>query len=133
MVMETVTTETLYQRLGGAAVLRALVRRFYEYMESLPEASAIRRMHARDLSGAEEKLFKFLSGWPGGPDLYWEEFGHPRLRMRHLPFAIGPRERDQWLVCMTRGLEDTVADSECRRRLLEAFTQTAHHMINQPD
>jgi hemoglobin len=132
MVTKAVAPETPYQRLGGAEVLSDLVRRFYEFMESMPEAGVIRRMHGRDLARAEEKLFKFLSGWLGGPNLYWEEFGHPRLRRRHLPFAIGPRERDQWLACMSRALDDVVADPELRQRLLQAFTQTAQHLINQP-
>lgn len=132
MVAKAVVPETPYQRLGGAEGLSDLVRRFYGFMEMMPEAGVIRRMHGRDLARAEEKLFKFLSGWLGGPNFYWEEFGHPRLRKRHLPFAIGPRERDQWLACMSRALDEVVADPELRQRLLQAFTQTAQHMINQP-
>jgi hemoglobin len=69
----------------------------------------------------------------GRTPLYWEEFGHPRLRMRHLPFAIGTHERDQWLACMSRALDETVADQELRQQLLQAFTHTANHMINQPE
>lgn len=127
-------TETAYERLGGEPVLRALVRRFYGYMDTLPEAGVIRSMHADDLAMAEDKLFKFLSGWLGGPNLYWEEFGHPRLRMRHFPFSIGVAERDQWMLCMTRALEDTVPDDPvfCQK-LYQAFAQTANHMINQPE
>jgi hemoglobin len=125
-------TETPYDRLGGAGPLRELVRRFYSYMDELPEAQGIRRLHAADLSAVEDKLFKFLSGWLGGPNLYWEEFGHPRLRMRHFPFAIGAHERDQWLDCMSRALNEVVDDPEFRQHLLKAFTHTAHHMINQP-
>ncbi len=119
-----------YERLGGEPVLRALVSRFYTHMAQLPEAQGIRQMHAPDLSGAESKLFKFLSGWLGGPNLYWEEFGHPRLRMRHFPFAIGPSERDQWLACMQRALSETVDDLELRQALFQALSQTAEHMIN---
>lgn len=124
--------ETPYDRLGGAVVLKALVERFYHYMDTWPAAAGIRRLHAAELANAEDKLFKFLSGWLGGPNLYWEEFGHPRLRMRHLPFAIGLSERDQWLACMQQALADTVADEPLRQRLLEAFAHTANHMINQP-
>lgn len=127
-------TETAYERLGGEPALRTLVRRFYGYMDTLPEAAVIRSMHADDLATAEDKLFKFLSGWLGGPNLYWEEFGHPRLRMRHFPFSIGMAERDQWMLCMTRALEDTVPDDPvfCQK-LYQAFAQTASHMINQSE
>ena len=122
---------TPYDRLGGEKVLRKLVQRFYQNMDQLVAARMIRDLHAEDLGSAEEKLFKFLSGWLGGPQLYWEEYGHPRLRMRHLPFAIGARERDQWLLCMSHSLDETVADADFRRQLLAAFTQTADHMINR--
>lgn len=124
---------TPYEQLGGAAPLRDLVARFYRYMDELPEAQGIRALHQPQLANAEYKLFKFLSGWLGGPNLYWEEYGHPRLRMRHFPFAIGVHERDQWLACMGRALDDTVAAPELRQRLFRAFAQTAQHMINQPD
>lgn len=131
--MCAVPTVTPYERLGGAELLKALVRRFYQHMDARPEARGIRQMHADDLAGAEDKLFKFLSGWLGGPNLYWEEFGHPRLRMRHFPFAIGAHERDQWLECMRLAVDETVADPELRQQLLQAFTHTASHMINQPE
>ncbi|MFN5745940.1 MAG: group II truncated hemoglobin [Methylococcaceae bacterium] len=122
-----------YEHLGGAAVLRDLVTRFYRYMDELPEAGGIRAMHGRDLADAEGKLFMFLSGWLGGPNLYWEAFGHPRLRMRHLPFSIGASERDQWLACMGRALDDTVSDPALRASLYAAFSQTAQHMINRAE
>lgn len=131
--MRAIPSASPYERLGGAETLKVLVQRFYRHMGALPEARGIRQMHAEDLSGAEAKLFKFLSGWLGGPNLYWEEFGHPRLRMRHLPFAIGTHERDQWLACMSRALDETVADQELRQQLLQAFTHTANHMMNQPE
>jgi hemoglobin len=123
---------TPYDLLGGEIVLRKLVKRFYDYMDILPESREIRRMHAESLKQAEEKLFMFLSGWLGGPNLYWETYGHPMLRMRHLPFAIGVRQRDQWMLCMRRALEDCVEDGQFRERLLDAFGKTADHMINQP-
>lgn len=125
--------QTPYERLGGEQVLWALVNRFYRNMDELPEADVVRGMHAPDLQGAESKLFKFLSGWLGGPNLYWEEFGHPRLRMRHLPFSIGVNERDQWLVCMRNALDSQVQDVELREHLYAAFVQTANHMINRAE
>jgi hemoglobin len=78
-----------YERIGGETKVRELVQRFYLLMDELPETHGIRKMHAADLGGAENKLFMFLSGWMGGPQLFVEKFGHPRLRMRHLPFSIG--------------------------------------------
>jgi hemoglobin len=126
-------TPTPYERLGGEPVLRALVERFYANMNDLPEARMIRKMHAADLGGAKEKLFKFLSGWLGGPDLYVAEYGHPRLRMRHFPFPIGVEARDQWVLCMRRALDETVADEALRALLLQALEQTATHMINTED
>ena len=88
---------TPYERLGGEAAVRKLVDRFYDLMDALPEARGIRELHPPDLAGSRDKLFKFLSGWLGGPPLYVEEYGHPRLRARHLPFPIGEAERDAWL------------------------------------
>lgn len=131
---ETSTQETItaYEVLGGEAAVRQLVARFYELMNTLPEARGIRKMHAADLSGAADKLFKFLSGWLGGPDLFMEEFGHPRLRARHLPFAIGESERDQWMLCMNQALDEMPMDESLRAGLRQALTQTATHMINQP-
>ena len=129
--MTTLPVVTPYQMLGGEAALRELVDRFYGYMDSLPDAAGIRALHAPDLSGAKGKLFKFLSGWLGGPNLYWEEFGHPRLRMRHFPFPIGVSERDQWMLCMERALNDLSLDAGFRAKLLAAFGRTATHMINR--
>lgn len=122
---------TPYERLGGDRALRALVVRFYAYMNDLPEARPIRKMHAADLSSAQDKLYKFLSGWLGGPDLFQQEYGHPRLRMRHFPFSIGASERDQWMLCMSKALADTPMDEELRAALHQALAQTATHMINR--
>lgn len=124
---------TPYERLGGEAPLRALVERFYDLMDELPEAWEIRKLHAEDLSGAREKLFLFLSGWMGGPSLYIEQYGHPRLRARHLPFPIGIRERDQWLMCMRQAMEDTGVDVKLRGELWQSFARTADHMRNQEE
>ncbi len=123
---------THYDRLGGEKMLRDLVNRFYELMDTLPEASEIRHMHAPDLSNAREKLFMFLSGWLGGPSLYIEKYGHPRLRQRHLPFAIGEKERDQWMLCITRAMDDLNIDTNLKQELTAAFFKTADFMRNQP-
>ena len=122
---------THYQRIGGEEKVRALVQRFYQLMDELPEAYGIRKLHAADLQSAREKLFKFLSGWMGGPQLYTEQYGHPMLRRRHLPFPIGEAERDQWLLCMNAALDEVVADLALRQELAAAFAKVADHMRNR--
>jgi hemoglobin len=121
---------TPYEQLGGAPAVRDLVDRFYDYMDQLPEAAEIRALHAKSLRVSREKLFLFLSGWLGGPALYVEKYGHPRLRARHLPFPIGNKERDQWLYCMKRALTDMQLDPALTRHLTDAFERTADHMRN---
>jgi hemoglobin len=122
---------THYQRIGGEEKVRALVLRFYQLMDELPEAYGIRKLHAEDLRGATDKLFKFLSGWMGGPQLYVEQYGHPMLRGRHLPFTIGVVERDQWLLCMNQALSEVVEDVALRHELVAAFAKVADHMRNR--
>jgi len=113
--------------------VRELVDRFYNYMDSLSEASGIRGLHAKSLSGSREKLFLFLSGWLGGPDLYTQKYGHPRLRARHLPFSIGQTERDQWLLCMRKALADMQVPDDLRLQLEASFMKTADFMRNRPE
>jgi hemoglobin len=120
-----------YQRLGGESKLRELVQHFYRHMDELPEAYGIRKMHAENLGGAEDKLFKFLSGWMGGPQLFVQEFGPPFLRARHLPFTIGDDERDQWMLCMQLALNEVVEDATLRGELEAAFAKVASHMRNR--
>lgn len=134
---ETETTDmndqTPYDLIGGEAGVRQLVDRFYDYMDSEPEAVEIRAMHARSLRASREKLFLFLTGWLGGPDLYVQKHGHPMLRRRHLPFAIGIQERDQWMHCMRMALADMPIADELREKLEQAFMATADHMRNRPE
>ncbi len=125
---------TPYEMIGGEQALLNLVDRFYFYMDTLPEAQGIRAIHQHDLSSAKEKLFKFLSGWLGGSNLFIEEFGHPMLRARHLPFLIGEFERDQWMLCMNKALAELAMDSQLKIKFQNALQQLATHMINQvPD
>ena len=123
---------THYEQVGGDAGIRRLVDRFYDLMDTAPEAATIRRLHATSLKASRDKLHKFLSGWTGGPDLYVQEHGHPRLRMRHFPFAIGARERDEWLWCMDRALDEHEMPDDLRQFLKQRFHQLADHMRNQP-
>jgi len=122
---------SLYTRIGGDAVIHQLVDRFYELMDELPEAYAARKIHPADLTESGNKLFDFLSGWLGGPQRYIDKYGHPMLRRRHLPYAIGPDERDQWLLCMRLALEETVQDIPLRDALYGQFAQLGEHMRNR--
>lgn len=120
-----------YQRIGGEEKVRELTHRFYQLMDQLPEAHDIRKMHPSSLQGSEDKLFKFLSGWMGGPQLFVQEHGEPMLRRRHLPFAIGDIARDQWMMCMDQALQEVVADEQLRSELHASFIKVADHMRNQ--
>lgn len=122
--------EKPYDRLGEEGV-RRLVDRFYDLLDSLPEAAAVRAMHPKDLRGSREKLFWFMSGWLGGPPLYVERKGHPRLRMRHFPFAIDEAARDAWMKCMRCAMSDVVEDEELRAYLERQLGRLATHMINR--
>lgn len=122
---------THFERIGGAEKVRALVQRFYQLMDELPEAYGIRKLHAAELQGATDKLYKFLTGWMGGPPLYVDQYGHPMLRRRHLPFSIGDAERDQWLMCMDQALREVVEDVALRQELSAAFAKVADHMRNR--
>jgi hemoglobin len=114
-------TESPYRRLGGDEGVARLVERFYENMATLPEAATIRAMHAGDLAPMVEKLSVFLVGWMGGPQHYTERFGRVIIPAAHQRFSIGPDERDQWLVCMRRALEDARADEDLVGLLMDAF------------
>jgi hemoglobin len=124
--------KTPYETMGGEAAVRALVERFYDLMELEPGFAELRAVHGATLESAREKLFMFLSGWLGGPSLYTDRFGHPMLRARHLPFAIGEVERDQWMACMKQAMVETEVPEAVRRHLEGAFYKTADWMRNQP-
>jgi hemoglobin len=100
-------------------------------MDLEPKYAALRAAHGGQLDNARQRLFWFLCGWLGGPQHYTERFGHPRLRARHMPFAIGITERDQWLACMDQAMQETGVDGPLRQRLLQSFFQTADWMRNQ--
>ena len=122
-----------YELMGGETAVRCLVDRFYDLMDEDPDYYGIRKLHPQDLSSSRQKLFMFLCGFMGGPSLYTEKFGEPRMRTRHLPFSIGVSERDQWLSCMSRAMEDVGLEQEVCKSLGKAFYQTADFMRNQPE
>lgn len=123
--------KTHYDMLGGELGVLRLVSRFYDLMDELPEAWELRKIHSQDLQSARDKLFKFLSGWLGGPGLYEAEYGHPRLRARHLPFPVDTQMRDQWLLCMNTALDEQVSDELLKMQLKASFANVADHMRNR--
>ncbi len=127
------TESTPFEQMGGADGVRALVDRFYDLMDTAPEAVNIRALHARSLKVSREKLTMYLTGWTGGPPEYESRYGHPRLRARHLPFPIASRERDEWLWCMDRALDAHDMPAELRTFLKGKLHALADHMRNQPD
>lgn len=122
---------TAYELLGGESAVRALVDRFYDLMDLEPGCAGLRAMHPDTLDGSRDKLHWFLCGWLGGPDHYVQRFGHPRLRARHLPFAIGIAERDQWVSCMRQAMQELGLEADLEQRLAQAFMDTADWMRNQ--
>ena len=122
---------TLYELLDCEAGLRALVDRFYDLMDLEPQFAGIRAMHPSTLDGSRDKLFWFLSGWTGGPNLFIERFGHPRLRARHLPYAIGISERDQWMQCMDMAMNDVGMVPALQEYMRQSFAETADWMRNK--
>ena len=105
------TAQTPYQILGEEGI-RELTDAFYDIMDSTPEAAGIRAMHAQDLAPMKQKLAEYLTGWMGGPPLYAEKYGSVCMTSPHEPYHIGPEERDQWLLCMDKALEQTGASDE---------------------
>ncbi len=123
--------QTLFEELGGEEAVRRIVDVFYDRMDTLTEAAEVRAMHPDDLGSSRDRLFWFLCGWTGGPQHYIERRGHPRLRRRHMPFAIDGGAADQWMLCMDAALQQEVADEDLRRRVSSALRHIASHMRNQ--
>jgi len=122
---------SVYEQLGGEVGVRALADRFYDEMDARPEVKTLRAMHPTDLATTRERFFWFLSGWLGGPQLFMERVGHPRLRMRHAPFAVDEAARDEWLLCMRAALAPANLPPESLAQLDAAIAQLANHMINR--
>ena len=126
---------TFFELLGGEEqgmeTLRNLVETFYDIMDSDPKAQPIRAMHPADLTSAREKLFMFLTGWTGGPQLYIERYGHPMLRKRHLPFSVDESARDQWMYCMIKAMHQLKMDETLMTKLAGQLYGVADFMRNQ--
>lgn len=120
-----------YDRIGGEPVIKALAQSFYQEMQSNPNTQALLAIHHAPIKDSEQKLFEFLSGWLGGPQLYQQKYGHPALRARHMPFAIDESMRDQWLLCMKSAIDKEIAEPQHREAIYQAISQLADHMRNQ--
>lgn len=124
---------TPFAQLGGEPGVRALVDRFYDLMDLEPHYAELRALHPSTLEGSRDKLYWFLCGWLGGPQLYTDRYGHPRLRARHMPYRIATLERDQWLACMIQAMDDSGVEAALAQKLAEAFFGTADWMRNTKD
>ncbi len=124
---------TPFELFGGEPGVRTLVDAFYDHMDLDEEFADIRKLHPETLDGSRDKLHWFLCGWLGGPSHYIERFGHPKLRMRHMPFAIGGAERDAWLACMQLALVDCAVDPKLSEWLMAQLFGTADWMRNKAD
>lgn len=123
--------QTPYQLIGGEQVVRQLADRFYDIMETAPEAAELYAIHPLPLDVIRQKFFEFLSGWLGGPPLFEEKYGHPRLRARHMPFTVDQTLRDQWMFCMNQALDDVIEHKLIKEGIRQSISQLATHMINR--
>lgn len=127
--------QSLFDWLGGqekgAETIRLLVETFYDIMDSDPKAAELRALHRADLTEAREKLFMFLMGWTGGPQLYIERYGHPRLRARHMPFPIDESARDQWMYCMIKAMHQCQFEDSLMRHIANQLYGVADFMRNR--
>ena len=120
--------ETFYDAVGGAETFRRLVARFYAGVAADP---VLRPLYPEeDLGPAEERFRMFLEQYWGGPRTYSDQRGHPRLRMRHAPFVIGPVQRDAWLARMREAVDELQLTPEQDRVLWEYLVMAAHSMVN---
>lgn len=122
--------QTPYLLMGGEVAVRKLANRFYDIMETAPEAKELYAIHPLPLDSIRQKFFEFLSGWLGGPALFEQKYGHPRLRARHLPFTVNQQLRDQWMYCMDQALDEVVENKMLRDGIRQSLGQLASHMIN---
>jgi hemoglobin len=118
--------KTPYELIGGGATVRRLADRFYEIMDTDPGAARIRAMHGQDLAPIRQLLFEFLSGWLGGPPLYFKRPEHRCIMSAHRPYAIGDVERDEWMMCMRQAMDECGLPAEMRALLDQAFSRMAN-------
>jgi hemoglobin len=122
--------QTHFDRAGGETAVRELVQRFYELVEADPD---LRPVYPEDLGPGKDKLTLFFVQWLGGPPLYSNLYGHPRLRRRHFPFVIGELQAGRWLRNMRQAMNDCDWDAALITELFENLAPLAHHMVNAND
>ena len=122
-----------FDQLGGEEGIRRLVDRFYDLMDTSPEAVNVRALHAASLKRSREKLYMYLTGWTGGPPLYENQYGHPRLRMRHMGFAVTPAARDAWLTHMLAAVDTLDLEPDDEAMLREYLTRAAYSLVNRAE
>ncbi|QEY23713.1 group II truncated hemoglobin [Neisseria animalis] len=126
---------TLYNLLGADKGVDEIVTRFYDLMDLEPQYAELRQTHGETLDYARDRLFKFLSGWLGGPPLYEEAHGHPRLRQRHMPFEVDMQTRNQWIACFAQALRELAVQTDYAEAVLIRLFALGDWMRNrhEPD
>ena len=122
--------QSVYQLIGEINGTRELANTFYDIMEQDPQVQELLAIHPLPLDNVREKFYEFLSGWLGGPPLFANKYGHPRLRKRHAPFTVSPKLKTQWMYCMDKALTQCIDNPEVVAALHQAFDDLAEHMIN---
>ncbi len=122
---------SLYERIGEEAALQRLVDRFYDLMESDPAVAPLRAMHAADLGPMRERLREFMTGWLGGPPVYFQRENARCMAMVHTPFPIDAAIREQWLSCMHRALDDCGVSAELQAPIRKALARMTEDMVNR--
>ncbi|MFQ6372562.1 group II truncated hemoglobin [Shewanella sp. YIC-542] len=120
-----------YDIIGGDKTIRAIAKHFYQEMRQREDTRQLLAIHPHPLAQSEQKLYEFLSGWLGGPQLFQQKYGNPMLRARHMNFAIDENMRDQWLLCMKAALKTAVPQAEHQQVIYQAIAQLADHMRNR--
>ena len=120
-----------YDLIGGDKVIKAIAHEFYQQMQQRPETQSLLSIHKAPIAQSEQKLYEFLSGWLGGPQLYSKKYGHPALRATHMPFVIDQSMRDQWLISMQAAVDKCIKKPEHRQAIIQAISTLADNMRNQ--
>ena len=122
------TPQSIYELIGGDEPVAAIVNAFYDAVDNDP---ILRPMYPENLDAPRRHLYLFLLQFFGGPRTYLEERGHPRLRMRHFPFAIDQRARDHWLRHMLNAVDQAGIQEPARSRMREYFDRSSAFLINR--
>lgn len=120
----------LYDLIGGEPVVEKLCHRFYDIMQSDPAAKELLDIHQQDLTETRLRFFEFMSGWLGGPPLFEQKYGHPRLRARHLHVNVDQTMISQWLYCINLALKECVSERTHRQAIYQKLLPLAQHMSN---